>query len=494
MLSGFMRGLGPRMPELIDFSYDRFSPAEVKAAGRVGVVRYVASGRPLVSATKAEVDAFRAAGLSFVAVWQFGKTRPLDGHDAGVTDAKDAAVYTAGLGAAGTDPVYFSVDFPPTPTQLPTVLAYFEGVASVLGWYRVGAYANAPTIDYLHDRTPIPLFWLHNWGSAGQVPDVANLHQYSINQTLNGKAVDYDRSLTPYYGQWGESVTVTAPPIKQAPLGPQTQPPMSRHDIICVHTMVGYLVSTDGYFRISNGAGYDGTESHYGIGGKWGPDLGGGWDGRIWQWQTLARTADANLEGNPRVISIETADNAARPIAPWTPKQVAALIDLIAWLCTPAAHAKCPETWVCRREGIPARLVPDTQSHRRGLAYHAQGARDHTVGEWWSVTHSKDCPTDPRIAQFEQDVIPGVQRKLAGQKEDALTDEQMAEIKKYLHDQVQAGVQAVLKGGGNSVFKGLPAGEVTAVQQVEDKVDQLLAAHPAPAPEPTPEPTPEPAT
>lgn len=210
-------------------------------------------------------------------------------------------------------------------------------------------------------------------------------------------------------------MAVASPAIRQAPLGPQTQPPMDRHDIICVHTMVGYLVSTDKFFRVSNGTGYDGTESHFGIGGRWGPDLGGGWDGRIWQWQALLNTADANYQGNPRVISIETADNAARPIEPWTINQTAALIDLIAWLCTPAAHAGCPSDWTCHQEGIPAVLVPDTKSSRRGLAYHAQGAAEHTVGEWWSLSPGKDCPTAARISQFRNIVIPGVQRKLASQ-------------------------------------------------------------------------------
>ena len=67
-------------------------------------------------------------------------------------------------------------------------------------------------------------------------------------------------------------------------------------------------------------------------------------------------------------------------------------------------------------------------------------------------------------------------------QEDVMTDAQMAELKKYIHGQVQAAVQAVLKGGSNSTFDGLPAGEVSAVQQVEDKVDQLLPpAGPTPA-------------
>lgn len=504
------------MAELIDFSYDRFSPAEVKALGRVGIIRYVASGRPGISATKQEVDAFRSAGLLFVAVWQRGKDRALSGRPGGVVDAKDAAAYTAGLGAGELDAIHFSVDVDATDAQLPTVLAYFEGIAEVLGWHRVGVYGGIRTLEYLHERTPMSLFWQTASWSGGRLAPFATLYQYKVDTPsspvrLNGKAVDFDRSLTPYYGAWGTTL-VDKPEIRQAPLGPQTQPLMARHDIVCVHTMVGYLVSTDQFFRVSNGAGYDGTESHYGMGGKWGPDLGGGWDGRIWQWQSLARTADANLEGNPRVISIETADNAARPIAPWTPAQVASLADLIAWLCSPAAHAGCPETWVCRREGIPAQLVPDTQSHRRGLAYHAQGARDHTVGEWWSTTPSKDCPTDPRIAQFKQDVIPGVQRKLANQEEGfmaALTDAEQQEVLRaarqvnsavgYGQVSFEGTIEALLRKVNEALgairANAAVVGDdeqviVGKLDEVKTAVEALAPAKPEPTPEPAPVPTP----
>lgn len=40
------------------------------------------------------------------------------------------------------------------------------------------------------------------------------------------------------------------------------------------------------------------------------------------------------------------------------------------------------------------------------------------------------------------------------------------EAQKWLHDQIQYAVLAVLKGGGNSVFDGLPAGQRTEVSQV----------------------------
>jgi Rv2525c-like, glycoside hydrolase-like domain len=197
--------------ELLDYSYDRLTPAQIRTAGRVGVIRYVASGRPLVSATRAEVDSYRNAGLAFVAVWQNGKDRALAGRAAGLADARDAAAYTAGLGATGTDPVYFAVDFDAQPPQLAAVTDYVRALASVLGWARVGVYGGAPVLEHLRAVTPLGLFWQTIAWSSSRLLPYANLHQYAVNQTVAGKAVDYDRALTADYGQWDRMALKSSP-------------------------------------------------------------------------------------------------------------------------------------------------------------------------------------------------------------------------------------------------------------------------------------------
>lgn len=224
------------------------------------------------------------------------------------------------------------------------------------------------------------------------------------------------------------------PGAEWRPLGRQSEPKMAGHDIVCAHTMVGSLASSDRYFRDVNGPGYQGTESHYGVGGSWGADVARVLDGVVWQWQDRAHQADANgPDGNGHVISIETADNAPRrasDIAPWTDRQVDALVDLIAWECSPEAHARCPRSWACRRGAtwrgvhvaIPPVLIPDTRPGRRGLAVHRQGVRHSrgldvpgylaTGGRRWSTSVGKECPGDVRAAQFEAEVIPAVQRRL----------------------------------------------------------------------------------
>lgn len=187
------------------------------------------------------------------------------------------------------------------------------------------------------------------------------------------------------------------------PLGPGNPPnKMARHDIICLHTMVGYLRSTDAMFHED---GYTGVESHYGVGGIWGSDADHDLDGVVYQWVNDDYRADANLDGNHRLISIETADNApqhAADIRPWTPRQVESIIRLVADRC--------------RRYDIPAELVPDSKPGRRGIAYHRQGIDPWRVsgGEIWSKSRGKECPGDARIAQLKTVIIPGVRLLLAG--------------------------------------------------------------------------------
>lgn len=204
------------------------------------------------------------------------------------------------------------------------------------------------------------------------------------------------------------------------PLASGHQTEMGSHDFICLHTMVGYLTSTDAMFRQG---GWSGTESHFGIGGKWGGDVAKELDGDVWQWGDYRYKADANLNGNSEVISIETADNAPRlveDIAAWTPKQLNSIVKIVAFLCSKKAHEDCPSNWECHKSGIPAKLVLDTKPGRRGIAYHRQGCKHSTGfkpsgsgwlvkgGVLWSGATGKGCPGPARIAQLKGIVIPRV--------------------------------------------------------------------------------------
>lgn len=181
------------------------------------------------------------------------------------------------------------------------------------------------------------------------------------------------------------------------PLGPQTQGRMSRHDIICYHTMVGSLAGTSAMFHQN---GYGGTESHFGVGG----------DGTVRQWQDTDFVAEANLNGNHRLISIETADygepmfgkwnTSGDNVPPWTDAQMRAIAEIT---------ARC-----CQAYNIPIELIPDSRPNRRGVGYHRQGCDPVRVsgGELWSSARGKVCPGARRIAQIPR--VIEMARQLAG--------------------------------------------------------------------------------
>lgn len=190
------------------------------------------------------------------------------------------------------------------------------------------------------------------------------------------------------------------------PLGPQTQPRMRAHNIVCLHTIVG--PGTAAWATFAPG-GYDGVESHLMVDGPW----RGGADGRVEQFQDMTHTADANLDGKWDVLSIETADDGTPEDTPWSDAQCESLARVLSEICDAAFHKDCPADWACHREGIPLALIPDTLPGRRGVGFHRQGVPRGAWSEgggWlvrggvqWSQAQGKTCPGGARIDQ-----IPGI--------------------------------------------------------------------------------------
>jgi hypothetical protein len=165
------------------------------------------------------------------------------------------------------------------------------------------------------------------------------------------------------------------------------------HDIICLHTQVG---SQAGSWNYGNIAGN--PYAHLYTAGN----------GHTVQGKDLAYRSAANLNGNPRVIAWETSDlgegiwPSPWRAVPWTQAQLDEIVRGLAWLCV--------------RFNIPPVLVPDSKPGRRGIAYHRQGVDPYRVagGELWSHAYAKACPTDPRIGQLVNYVIPRVRAIVAG--------------------------------------------------------------------------------
>jgi hypothetical protein len=172
---------------------------------------------------------------------------------------------------------------------------------------------------------------------------------------------------------------------------------MSRYDLVVIHTMVGSLEGTDGYFRrLTNG-----VNSHFGTGG----------DGTIRQWVDTAVRSGANGAGNHRSITIENADmgpqfpawntNDGAAVPPFTAAQVEANARICAW-----AHVT---------HGVPLVAAPNSLPGSRGIGFHRLGIDPWRVagGELWSSARGKVCPGARRIAQIPQ-IIARARQIVAG--------------------------------------------------------------------------------
>ncbi|MGS2806350.1 DUF1906 domain-containing protein [Nocardia sp. MW-W600-9] len=199
---------------LVDYAAGVPSAEAIKAAGHIGVIRYVSdrrpgaewmAGKPLLAA---EVEELWAAGLSIVSNYQFGKGPTADwrgGLEAGKQHAERGWELHTAAGGPDTAPIYASIDDNPSEEEFDEMIApYIEGWQSVLGADLVGIYANTPTIDRALDAGLGSWFWQHNWGTPkGYVHPGAQLHQFEIDKRdIDGIGVDLNRVLATDYGQW----------------------------------------------------------------------------------------------------------------------------------------------------------------------------------------------------------------------------------------------------------------------------------------------------
>lgn len=204
---------GTSLGTLLDYAVGTPDPKAVAAAGHAGVIRYVSdrrpgaeymTGKPLLAA---EAAAMRAAGLTVVSNYQFGKAETADwlgGYPAGLQHGRrGAALHTEAGGPAGA-PIYVSIDDDPSFSQFVTRIApYLLAWNSVIGPARVGVYGNAQTIQWASNTGMARWFWQHDWGTPkGYLHPAAHLHQIPGQRTVGGINVDVNTVLKADYGQW----------------------------------------------------------------------------------------------------------------------------------------------------------------------------------------------------------------------------------------------------------------------------------------------------
>jgi hypothetical protein len=226
---------------------------------------------------------------------------------------------------------------------------------------------------------------------------------------------------------------------------------MSRYDIVCVHTIVGYAPAHAAHFSVHH-------------------------DGTIDQSRDTRFRSGANLEGNHRVIAIENEDhgsaygawntNNGHAVPAFTPAQIEANAHILAW-----AH---------KTHGIPLQLCPNSRVTSRGLAYHRQGIDGNfstysypgrvSGGEHWSTSTGKVCPGDRRISARDQ-ILTRAKQIITGIEVDEVSAQEVWTYK--VIGGPQSGDAAITVLAEASTFA---RNSELGVIALNAKVDQLLAA------------------
>lgn len=204
--------------EGIDASYSIPTGAELKAAGKTAAMLYVTNPGPgNKGITQALWDDYTAHGISIGFVWENGANATLNGRVQGIADAKQAQHNLSALnGPSSSRPIYFAIDFDASAAQQAQINAYFQGVNSVIGIRRTGAYGGFWPLSRLYRAGLIAKKWQTYAWSGGNLINPVDIYQYSNGNSLGSGQVDYDRFYSTNWGQTG--VVLPKPTPKPVPL------------------------------------------------------------------------------------------------------------------------------------------------------------------------------------------------------------------------------------------------------------------------------------
>ncbi len=142
-------------------------------------------------------------------MYQYGKGDTADwrrGALGALEHAPQAMALHAAAGGPQGRPIYMAIDDNPSRAEYEQlILPYLAACKSALeaGGYRLGVYANHPTIEWCLADGLGEFFWQHDWGSQGKIHPRATLHQVAGWQsTIDGVTVDVNNVYATDWGQW----------------------------------------------------------------------------------------------------------------------------------------------------------------------------------------------------------------------------------------------------------------------------------------------------
>lgn len=211
--------------------------AQVRADGFGGLVRYTShQAGKCITVTEAQQE--RAAGLELLLVFEDSATNALGGYPQGTTDARFANSVADSVGYPAGCPIFYAVDFPATPNQIPTVEDYFAGVLAVRA-RPSGVYGGITTVNTVMAAGLATYAWQTLAWSNGEISGRAVLYQSAVGQVF-----DTDEQLG-FVPAWG-ATPQPAPRPRSHPAMPQLVRP-----IIAIVARP----QNDGYWQVAQDGG-----------------------------------------------------------------------------------------------------------------------------------------------------------------------------------------------------------------------------------------------
>lgn len=162
-----------------------------------------------------EIQNYQAAGINVVLNWETDGQMPSEPAGAAAARAAQAEANTLAsesrIPAVADAPVIFSADFDPTGNTA-GIIAYMNGVASVLGHSRTGLYAGYAGIQAYFNAGIGQYGWQTCAWSKGLWDGRAQLQQWNVNVNVSPAQVDQDRATANDYGQveWNAAASLNS--------------------------------------------------------------------------------------------------------------------------------------------------------------------------------------------------------------------------------------------------------------------------------------------
>lgn len=192
------------MPTIIDFSFARPTPAEIKAARVAGVLRYITevSSKCL---TGPEAASYHAAGIPIGLVYEDAADDFAGGVNAGNAKAHIAAPILKTLGVPAHRPVHCAVDCNLPQAAYPQTYAGIHAFCSTLG--RPDAvYGPRPFLLWCEKTHGVEWLWELGSSSFNTGPEPTNKRLQQLVSKPSGVGtiggVDYNAALCSDWGQW----------------------------------------------------------------------------------------------------------------------------------------------------------------------------------------------------------------------------------------------------------------------------------------------------